>query len=82
MHVGGRCLARVDERVDTVNNDLGASKPQHSGLATTTTLREGLRDRHKGKECGQVHIGLMNVCRFQKRHSDGTDQESKQDVQF
>lgn len=47
MHMRRRSLTRVDKRIDTVDNVLGAPKTQHGETLGATELRRSLRDSSK-----------------------------------
>jgi hypothetical protein len=71
-------LARVDEGVKPVDNDLGASKSQH-GYRTTTATHLGCRfsERGEGEERGPKHceeLDIVGVGWMGSRRCSGWDQ--------
>lgn len=49
--------SRVDQRVETVNDELGASEPQHRQPAAAAELGHGIGERgEKRKEGSAIHV--------------------------
>ena len=57
VDVGGGKLTGVDEGVETVNDNLGASESQHGETTSTTELGRSLGQRREGEERSPMHFG-------------------------
>lgn len=68
MDVTRRNLSRVDERINSVDYDLSASKSQHSGPALSSLQNAGLEtgcslgERRNGEERGPKHFEGVEYC--------------------
>lgn len=62
VDVGRGDLARVDEGVKTVDDDLGAPESQHGHATLATVVGRRFGERHEGEEAGPMHFdgGLMS----------------------
>lgn len=55
MHMARGSLAGVDERVEPVDDDLGATETQHGRAATAAELRSGLGHRREREQGAPEH---------------------------
>ena len=63
VHVAGRDLSGVHERIQAIDHNLRASEPQHRGSTGTASakLRSGLGEGRKPNERGPVHCASNSL---------------------